>query len=298
MIGSRLTLGLSAALCVVGLLAGCADSDTASPPSTGTAASPTSVAPGVDYVNLGDSYSSGTGTHPLVAGSPFLCQRSSVNFAHVVATEKGLHLTDVSCAGADTDDLRAPQYEGVPAQFDALNSGTDIVTLLIGGNDNDTYGGAIRACRAVAPDDPTGSPCRDKYGRTLFAPIASKTLPSLQAALREIRRRAPAARVLIVGYPWILPATVGCYPTMQVAAGDVPYLRDLQRTLNDAVARAAADTGATFVDMSAVSDGHDACAGPEIRWIEPMTTSGVGAVHPNVAGQAAMAEQVVEHLSR
>ena len=33
-----------------------------------------------------------------------------------------------------------------------------------------------------------------------------------------------------------------------------------EATLNDAVQRAAAATGAVYVDMNTVSEGHDACA--------------------------------------
>ena len=56
--------------------------------------------------------------------------------------------------------------------------------------------------------------------------------------MRKPRRRT--RRVAILGYPWILPATGGCFPQMPVATGDVPYLRNEQATLNSAVKRAAA----------------------------------------------------------
>ena len=69
-------------------------------------------------------------------------------------------------------------------------------------------------------------------------------------------------------------------------------LRGLAQDLVRPMAESAAqDEGVEFVDMSQVSEGHDACAGAQ-RWIEPMTTSGPGAVHPNEKGQAAIAEQV------
>ena len=63
-------------------------------------------------------------------------------------------------------------------------------------------------------------------------------------ALRAVRAAAPDAEVAILGYPWILPTRGGCFDRMPVAEGDVPYLRHLQATLNDAVRRAAAATGA------------------------------------------------------
>lgn len=283
-------LAIAVAACT---LAGCNAPDDA---STTSSAPSTSIDTTIDQVNLGDSYSAGTGVSPLAAGSPFLCQRSSRNFAQILTERQHYRLTDVSCAGADTADLANAQYDGVPAQFDAVTPDTDLVTMMIGGNDNDTYSGSIRACRDVASSDPSGSPCRDRYGDSLEKPILTTTYPSLLTALRQVQQKAPHARVVIVGYPWILPATGGCYPTMRVAAGDVPYLRHLQATLNDAIRRAAAQTGATYVDMEAVSEGHDACAGSQ-RWIEPMTRSGPGAVHPNARGQQAIADQVARSLA-
>ena len=109
--------------------------------------------------------------------------------------------------------------------------------------------------------------------------------------------KAPTARVAILSYPWILPETVGCFDRMPVATGDVPYLRSLQATLNDAVARAAAATGTTYVDLNGVSEGHDACKPIGVRWIEPVLqgTNPV-IVHPNALGESEMAEQTIKVL--
>ena len=95
-----------------------------------------------------------------------------------------------------------------------------------------------------------------------------------------------------------MPATGGCFPQMPVAEGDVPYLRGIQATLNDAVRRAAAAaTGATYVDMNVVSEGHDACQPIGVRWVEPVVpgTNPV-IVHPNALGESEMAAQTISRL--
>lgn len=285
------------------LVAGCgADDGSPAPSSSSSAPGSTSTAPAATpYVNLGDSYAAGAGALPVQADSPFLCQRSAINFAHLVAAQRRLPLTDVSCSGADTADLTTSQYFGIPPQLDALGPQTRLVTLMLGGNDENTFGGAISKCGDVIADStgvPTGSPCRDRYGSELTAPIDADIYPALVDGLARIRARAPNARVVIVGYPWILPATQGCYPAMRVAPGDVPYLRGLQADLNDAVRRAAEKTGVTFVDMSQVSQGHDACAGAA-RWIEPQqgTTARI-TVHPNARGHEAIAARIEAALGR
>lgn len=280
------------------LATGCSGDDAAGTtgPTSTPAATQTGDPGGTRYVNLGDSFGAGTGVRPLVEDSPIYCQRSAKNFAHIVAAEEGLDLTDVSCAGAETADFRTAQFEGVPPQLDALHADSDIVTVMIGGNDKATYGRAIDLCSKAADTNPLGAPCTDRYGQSLIEPIAEDIYPALRAALRDVKAKAPEAKVYLVGYPWLMPPTVGCYPEMKLAVGDVPMMRDLQTSLNDYGRRAAEDEGVRFVDMLPTSVGHDACAGSQ-RWIEPMTTRGPGAVHPNERGQEAIAEQVRKALA-
>ncbi|MGZ5405728.1 MAG: SGNH/GDSL hydrolase family protein, partial [Nocardioides sp.] len=108
---------------------------------------------------------------------------------------------------------------------------------------------------------------------------------------------APRAEVAIIGYPWILPARVGCFDKMPVATGDVPYLRSLQRTLNGAVRRAAAATDSTYVNLNRFSRGHDACQPIGTRWVEPVAqgTNPV-VVHPNALGEAKIAARTMKAL--
>jgi len=71
----------------------------------------------------------------------------------------------------------------------------------------------------------------------------------------------------------------------------------VQATLNDAVRRAAAVAGATYVDMSRVSEGHDACQPIGTRWIEPVLqgTNPV-VVHPNALGERHLAKRTMRVL--
>src|SRR5512133_1207989 len=76
-----------------------------------------------DWVGLGDSYAAG----PLIPNqelTPLGCLRSDHNFAHLAAAQLGQSLADVSCSGATTGDMTAPQDvtpgPANPPQFDAL----------------------------------------------------------------------------------------------------------------------------------------------------------------------------------
>ena len=262
----------------------------------GTAPSQATSQP-LRYVALGDSYSAGSGVLPPDPTSPF-CARSLANYPHLIAARIGARLTDVTCGAAETKDFSQSQYPGVAPQLDAVRRHTQLVTMTIGGNDNNTFIDAIAECGAAGLSTlGQGSPCRDMYGNQFRHDIRHQTYPALVRALRAVRHKAPHARVAILGYPWILPKTEGCFDKMPVAEGDVPYLRGIQATLNDAVSRAAASTGATYVDFSRVSEGHDACQALGVRWIEPVLqgTNPV-VVHPNALGERHMAGRTVRVL--
>jgi lysophospholipase L1-like esterase len=259
---------------------------------------PTEAARGpLRYVALGDSYSAGSGVLPLDPTSP-LCARSTANYPHVIAARIDARLTDVTCGAAETKDFRESQYPGVAPQLDALHRHTQLVTMTIGGNDNNTFIGALVECGAAGLSTlGQGSPCRDRYGNRFRRDIRHTTYPALVKALKGVHRKAPHARVAILGYPWILPPTVGCFDKMPVATGDVPYLRRVQATLDNAVRRAAAATGSTYVSFGRVSEGHDACQPQGVRWIEPVLqgTNPV-VVHPNALGERHLAKRTIRVL--
>ena len=277
----RLAAGVLAAL--VGVLLGAPASSAAEP---------------LRYVALGDSYSAASGVLPPDPAAPPQCLRSTSNYPHVIAGTTGAQLTDVTCGGADTSDYFEPQYDGVAPQLDAVTADAHLVTMTIGGNDSGVFLNSIVQCGAAGLSTAgQGSPCKDRYGSSFEDTIRTTTYPALVRALGAVRGAVPDAEVAILGYPWILPTSGGCFDRMPVAEGDVPYLRGVQTTLNDAVRRAAAATGATYVDMNEVSNGHDACQPLGVRWVEPVL-QGTNAVvvHPNALGEQQMAAQAMRVL--
>ena len=250
------------------------------------------------YVALGDSYSAASGVLPPDLAAPLQCLRSSRNYPHVIAHTTGAQLTDVTCGAAETGDYFESQYPGVAPQLDAVRPDTQLVTMTIGGNDSGVFINTILSCGAAGVLSlGQGSPCKDRYGSSFEDTIRSSTYPALVTALTAVRAKAPAARVAILGYPWIVPPTGGCFTKLPVARGDVPYVRGIQATLNDAVRRAAEATGSTYVDLGGVSEGHDACQPIGVRWVEPVLqgTNPV-IVHPNALGESGMAAQAVAVL--
>ena len=238
--------------------------------------------------------------------SPLGCLRSDHNYPHLTAAALGLALTDLSCSGATTADMTAPQQTSVGTnlpQRDAVTSADKVVTLQIGGNDID-FSGILENCAAGTPYGPTkvGWTCKSYYtaGGTDRISAAIQALdPRVTAVLGDIRRLAPKAQILLVGYPAILPATGnGCWPQMPFTYTDAPYLRAKELQLNSTLADVAAANGAQYVDTYRPTTSHNACTPEGTRWIEPFVPASPAApVHPNAAGEAAMASLVTAALS-
>jgi lysophospholipase L1-like esterase len=253
------------------------------------------------YVALGDSYTSGPGIPDQVPGS-YLCFRSDHNYPSLVAQAlKPTSFTDVSCAGATTGSMTGLQGLAAP-QFNALGVQDRLVTVGIGGND---VGFALVAiiCLALAPLDPGGAPCRAYYtsgGTDRIAAAIAQTAPKIAAVLQGIHQRAPRARVLLIGYPDILPASASdCAPGVNdpLAAGDIPWINGEEKALNRMLARQAAANGAMYVDTYRSSIGHDACQVPGTRWIEGIVdVQNAFTIHPNALGMRNDARQILAVL--
>lgn len=250
------------------------------------------------YVALGDSYTAGPLVGPPTAeDAPLGCIQSVNNYPHLIRPLTGLRdFTDVSCSGAQTRDMLGSQ--GVtpgPArpQFNALTADTKLVTLGIGGNDVG-FSSIATACLNASP---FGHPCFDKYVKNGVDTLAQRIAaagPSIGAVVQGIRARSPQAKIFVVGYPDILPDNgKGCWPILPISNTDLKYLVSVEKNLNAMLKAQAQANGAVFVDTYTPSIGHDACQGPTKRWIEAVVPLLPGApIHPNTAGEAAMASIV------
>ncbi|MFJ5531828.1 SGNH/GDSL hydrolase family protein [Streptomyces sp. NPDC093261] len=265
----------------------------------GTGTGPASASPagtrGGDYVALGDSYASA----PAVPGQVDAnCKRSDHNYPSLVAVSERARLTDVTCSGATTAEMTAPQGTA-PAQFAALSRRTDLVTVSIGGNDVG-FTTVLGTCARLTSSDPAGAPCRAYFtsgGSDRLTETVEHTAPKIARVLRGVRQRSPHARILVVGYPDLFPENgVGCTSSsVPFAAGDFPYLRDKEKELDGMLAREAYRHGARYVDTYTPTIGHDLCRPTGQRWIETLAPATPAApLHPNAEGEQAMAA-AVEH---
>jgi hypothetical protein len=255
------------------------------------------------YVSLGDSYTAAP-LVPAPTGSPAGCLRSTHSYPFQVAAGTGAAtFTDVSCQGATTANMAHPQSVPLgtnPPEDNALSVSTTLVTLQVGGN-NIGFSDIIIHCTTLSLTNPFGSPCKDHYtsgGTDKLRAKINAAAPKVAAVLQDIHADAPNARVLLVGYPAILPNSgSGCWPLVPIAFGDVPYLRGVEKALNSMLATVAAANNATFVDTYTASIGHDVCQASGTKWVEGLIpTSPAAPFHPNQLGEQGMARQVLAAL--
>ena len=251
MLSSLGAMGLGALVVVFGLV-------------VGAAAAPCNPTATLEYVAMGDSYSSGVGL-PDATGE---CNRSTgYNYPNRIQQDQGFgSFTDVSCSGAKTEHFSTAKNDSSPPQFDALSDTTDVVTFTIGGNDLGFT--SILAICALMDD------CRDAYGGPgmpkLTAKIAGSVGDSIQQAMEDSAGHAPNADIFVLGYPDLLPATPtgstweqSCEPTsLFISDAERNDLRQVQAALNAEIELRVDAAGARvhYVDTYTPSIGHDACS--------------------------------------
>ncbi|MGW4243892.1 SGNH/GDSL hydrolase family protein [Nocardia sp. NPDC004722] len=264
-------------------------------------------ADGGKYVALGDSYAAGVGIPTILDTT---CSRSDHNYAHLFAAARGYSLTDVTCGGATTDSVTS-------TQLSAVTSDTALVTLGIGGNDIG-FTDIVRTCveagtlatgsgtgSAVLQQLGTGSTsgsaelllgCKNKYD-SVMADRLSQTSAKVAQLVSAIKTRAPQARVVLVGYPHILPDNSAlCAGRQPVLPADVDWARDT--VIGGLNTMLKSQTGTQYFSTYEIYNGHDVCEAIPDRWVNGTSIdNGQGAqFHPNQYGHAATAQAMIATL--
>ncbi|MCQ0022127.1 SGNH/GDSL hydrolase family protein [Streptomyces somaliensis DSM 40738] len=250
---SASSLLLGAALALTGTGAAQADSSTTA----------------VDYVALGDSYSSGVGAGAY-DGASGSCKRTPRAYPALwAAANAPSSFAFTACSGARTTDVTA-------GQLGPLNSGTDLVSLTVGGNDAG-FADVMTTC--VTQSEAT---CIQRVNTARG--YVDTTLPGrLDTVYRAIRGKAPAARVVVLGYPRFYKLGGSCIAGL--TENERRALNDAADHLNATTAKRAADHGFTFGDVVPTFTGHEICSGAP--WLHSVNWLNIGeSYHPTAAGQS------------
>jgi len=222
----------------------------------------------VDYVALGDSYASGTGIGQYYSDSGS-CKRSPQAYAALWASSHAVSsFTFVACSGATTQDVQNNQLS-------ALNSGTDFVTISIGGNDVG-FAEVVTTCQLG-----TDSLCDQAV--SVAESVARNQLPGrLDAVYAQIRQRAPQAQVVVLGYPGLFE--MGSCGITGMSETKRQRLNAAADVLASVISSRAQAAGFTYVDTRSAFVGHRVCASDP--WINGLSWPVDESYHPNAKGHA------------
>ncbi len=238
---------------------------------TAVAAMPAAeAASAVNYVALGDSYSSGLGAGSYISSSGS-CDRSTNAYPEQwAAAHAPASFVSVACAGASTSDVTG-------SQVSALSASTTLVSLTIGGNDAG-FSNVMETCVLHST-----STCVSTIN-TAEAFVATQLPARLDSALQAVRAHAPNAKIVLLGYPELydLSRSGLC---IGLSTTDRTDLNQAADDLDSAMAAAAARNGDTFADVRGQFAHHEICDGGS-SWLNSVNILSISSsYHPTAAGQ-------------
>ncbi|MEU0007189.1 SGNH/GDSL hydrolase family protein [Streptomyces sp. NPDC006314] len=222
----------------------------------------------LDYVALGDSYSAGVGAGSYVSSGTG-CLRSRRAYPVLWAAAHASSFSFTACNGAGTSDVLAKQ-------LGPLSPRTDLVSISVGGSDSG-YAGVMATC--VLPGT---TACKSAVTRAHS--VMDGALPAnLDRLYSAIRTKAPAARVVVLGYPHFYQLHGACrgglHDTERAA------LNEAVDHLNSVIAKRAAEHGFTFADVRTAFTGHEICSSsPWLRSVDWLNLT--ESYHPTASGQS------------
>jgi len=268
-------------------------------------------APPTNYVALGDSFQSGEGAGNYEAGTDVpgvnMCHRSYNAYPHrlVDTMVVQLDLDFGACSGAVIGDLSeavdsgGPPWDDGVSQYSRLGDDTRLVTIGIGGNDME-FGPVLTDCVLWGF-------CERRSGERITENLTALTSPDpvtglsrLQSTYDEVRRLAPYAQVLVVGYPrFFVPGGANEFFGFPFCSGigtvNQRWIDDSIRRFNDVIGPAARSMGAKFVDVYNTPAGHELCSDEE-EFLNGIVQDGFGvspeSFHPNSFGHGLLADAV------
>jgi lysophospholipase L1-like esterase len=235
------------------------------------------AAAAVNYVALGDSYSSGLGAGSYISSSGS-CDRSSNAYPERwAAAHAPASFVSVACAGATTSDVTG-------SQVSALSASTTLVSLTIGGNDAG-FSSTMETCVLHST-----STCVSAVSRAEGI-INGPLLASLKNTLQVIRAHAPNAKLVLLGYPELydLSKSSTC---IGLSTTDRTALNGAADQLDTVMGNAATASNVTFADVRGQFAHHEICDGGS-SWLNSVNILSISSsYHPTAAGQ----EQGYEHV--
>ncbi|HEX4773895.1 MAG TPA: GDSL-type esterase/lipase family protein [Candidatus Saccharimonadales bacterium] len=251
----------------------------------------------IDYLGLGDSYTSGEGAFDYLSGTDTV-----ENVCHLSAHSYPLLLTrdlfnsqaghSVACSGAVINDIGSTsdnyrgQVKDVPSfqQLEQSNVALlnsvqtnfvpgyiaqqhfvrqyqpGVTTVSVGGNDIG-FGDIVQTC--VEPHlslHPAGNSCFNSYeDHQELERLIDRTVPRWAALYKQLKAEAPGTQFYVIGYPQIAVDNGNCALNVHLNHDELVFTSEIIDYLNGGIAQAATKAGVPYIDISQALDGHRLC---------------------------------------
>ncbi|WP_327402344.1 SGNH/GDSL hydrolase family protein [Streptomyces sp. NBC_01288] len=270
--------------------------------------------PTAAYWALGDSFSSGEGNSPFLAGTDSTintCHRSSVAYPEVLSgsSVKIPTLTTAgfrACSGAVTGNIWDYDRWNESFQTDWWpDTTTTLVTITIGGNDIG-FSDFASACALPNSSCDSDTPAYTNALNHINGDLATK----LTAAYQNILTMAPNAKVYVIGYPQVVanklvndPIDARC-PTLYQGTthyGNARAARYIVTQLDQKISTTVGAVGNArlrYIPADGSSSpfvGHEICGTSSTTWFQNLDqalTNKAYVFHPNALGQQGYATLV------
>jgi lysophospholipase L1-like esterase len=286
----------------------------------------------IDYLAIGDSYTSGEGTFNYATGTDTTvnhCHLSPHAYPFLIGQPLFNQTHSVACSGATTSDIDnlSNGYYGQAADHTPRKNRTnansilanfnpgylaqqefvtayqpDVLTVSVGGNDVG-YADILQQC--VEPHLSHNS-CYSTYEdkAEVYAAIDRKYRDALTLYAR-LKAAAPHSTIYAIGYPQVAVADGNCALNVHLDHNELLFAISLVDHLNAMIKTAAANEGLAYVDISQVFVGHRLCETGSFNVAMNGLTSGTDAglfginfigkesFHPNAFGHTLMANAIL-----
>jgi hypothetical protein len=245
---------------------------------------------GLEYLALGDSFTSGEGAHSYKPGTdiekPFnKCHLSTLSYPYLIAGSLGLNSTEsVACSGAKMKDIftsdtnnynyHLKQSEGkepdefnneifstfVPgyrtqSSFVAKNK-PRVVTLSVVGNDVG-FGKILLNC--LMP----GTCYQSEQERLDLAYTINSKFDELTATYQHIKDdSASNAKIYVMGYPSLATPYGECALNVHLNHEEIIFSNQIINQLNNTAQRAASKAGVGYINVEDIFSGKRLCEAP------------------------------------
>jgi lysophospholipase L1-like esterase len=270
-------------------------------------ASQASVVWGEPYVAVGDSVAAGTGNLPYIDEE---CLRSEKAYPNMLADMVGSDVTSVACTGSPTGTVLEQAQALIGSGV--IGPATELVTITAAVNDL-PWTLVLGACSNQ------GSPELCQQLMSAAPGAGAGIVTGIATILGTVRLAAPAAQIVVTGYPYPFGefsgmCSVGAYAPgkpLKFSADGASMINDAVDGLNLAIqggiaqyqlgyfaATGQQDAAIHWVDVTDDFMGHGFCDTGE-RWFGGTIPTGPvvdRGFHPNVAGQQGYAAAIYGEL--